>query len=157
MPWFEGSRGRIHHDTWLPDGDVRSVLVFLHGFGEHLGLYDVFARRLTADGHAVHALDCAGHGRSDGERGLMTWDAYAEDALTLVRVAAEQHPEAPITLAGHSGGRARCVPRGAAPPRAWSTPWCSAPARCDRSSGRTRRWPPTATRPRTRGSTPPRC
>ena len=104
MPWFEGSRGGIHHDTWLPEGDVRSVVVFLHGFGEHLGLYDAFARRLTADGQAVHALDCAGHGRSDGERGLITWDAYAEDALTLVGIAARRHPGVPLVLAGHSAG-----------------------------------------------------
>ena len=95
MPWFEGSRGDVHHDSWLPAGEVRSVVVFLHGFGEHLGLYDAFARRLTADGHAVHALDCVGHGRSDGERGLITWDAYAEDALTLVGIAARRHPGVP--------------------------------------------------------------
>lgn len=28
MPFFDGSRGRIHHDAWLPDGDVRAVVVF---------------------------------------------------------------------------------------------------------------------------------
>ena len=104
MPWFEGSRGHIHHHAWLPEGDVRSAVVFLHGFGEHLGLYDAFARRLVADGHAVHALDCVGHGRSDGERGEMLWEAYVPDALSLVRIAAEQHPGAPLTVAGHSGG-----------------------------------------------------
>jgi len=104
MPWFDGSRGRVHHDAWLPDGEVRSVVVFLHGFGEHLGLYDVFARRLTADGHAVHALDCVGHGRSDGERGEMIWEAYVPDALALLRIATDRHPGVPVTLAGHSGG-----------------------------------------------------
>lgn len=104
MPWFDGSRGRVHHDAWLPDGEVRSVVVFLHGFGEHLGLYDAFARRLTADGHAVHALDCVGHGRSDGERGEMIWEAYVPDALALLRIATDRHPGVPVTLAGHSGG-----------------------------------------------------
>ena len=104
MPWFAGSQGRIHHDSWLPDGEARSVVVFLHGFGEHLGLYDAFARRLTADGHAVHALDCMGHGRSDGERGVITYDAYTEDGLSLVRLAAARHPTLPVVLAGHSAG-----------------------------------------------------
>lgn len=104
MPWFDGHHGRIHHDAWLPEGDARSVVVLLHGFGEHLGLYEAFAQRLTGDGHAVHLIDCVGHGRSDGERGLITWDSYAEDATRLVQLAAAAHPGVPLTLAGHSAG-----------------------------------------------------
>ena len=42
----------------------------LHGYAEHLGLYDTLTRRLVADGHAVHAMDAGGHGRSDGERAV---------------------------------------------------------------------------------------
>ena len=58
MPFFDGSRGRIHHQAWLPDGEVRAVAVFCHGgFGEHLGLYEPLGRRLATDGIAVHALD----------------------------------------------------------------------------------------------------
>jgi alpha-beta hydrolase superfamily lysophospholipase len=104
MSRFTGSRGGVHHEVWLPAGEVRSVVVFLHGFGEHLGLYDAFVRRLTTDGHAVHALDCAGHGRSDGPRGEMVWEAYVPDALSLVRIAREAQPGVPLILAGHSGG-----------------------------------------------------
>lgn len=104
MPWFDGARGRVHHDAWLPQNEVRSAVVFLHGFGEHLGLYDAFARRLTADGHAVHALDCAGHGRSDGERGEMIWEAYVPDGLALLHLVRHEHPGVPVILAGHSGG-----------------------------------------------------
>ena len=68
MPYFTGAQGRVHHDTWLPTGEVRSVVILLHGYGEHLGLYDALGHRLSRDGHAVHALDCVGHGRTDGER-----------------------------------------------------------------------------------------
>jgi len=57
MPTFIGSRGRIFHDDWQPDGPVRGAVVLLHGYGEHLGLYEAFARRLIADGLAVHAMD----------------------------------------------------------------------------------------------------
>ncbi|SFL24254.1 alpha/beta fold hydrolase [Geodermatophilus ruber] len=106
MPFFIGSRGRIHHDAWLPDGDVRGIVVFCHGgFGEHLGLYDALARRLTADGMAVHALDAIGHGRSDGERDLfLSWDEYVDDARTLADLARAEHPDRPLVLMGHSGG-----------------------------------------------------
>ena len=106
MPFFDGSRGRIHHEAWLPDDDVRAVAVFCHGgFGEHLGLYEPLGRRLAADGIAVHALDAIGHGRSDGERDLMlTWDDYVDDARTLAELARAQHPDRPLVLMGHSGG-----------------------------------------------------
>ena len=106
MPFFDGSRGRIHHTAWLPDGDVRAVVVFCHGgFGEHLGLYEVLGRRLATDGIAVHALDAVGHGRSDGERDLMpSWDVYVDDARTLAGLAQAQHPGRPLVLEGHSAG-----------------------------------------------------
>jgi acylglycerol lipase len=106
MPFFIGSRGRIHHHAWLPEGDARGIVVFCHGgFGEHLGLYDALARRMTADGIAVHALDAIGHGRSDGERDLLlSWDDYVDDARTLANLARAQHPGRPLVLMGHSGG-----------------------------------------------------
>jgi acylglycerol lipase len=107
MPYFQGSQGRIFHDSWLPDGDVRTAVVFLHGYAEHLGLYDALARRLVADGHAVHAMDAIGHGRSEGERGVIaSWDYYVEDAHQLVSLARDQHPEVPVVVMGHSGGSA---------------------------------------------------
>jgi alpha-beta hydrolase superfamily lysophospholipase len=105
MTYFTGAHGRVHHDAWLPEGEVRSVVVLLHGYGEHLGLYDALGRRLARDGHAVHALDCVGHGRSDGERASVeTWDWYVDDARTLVRLARGLHPGLPVVVVGHSGG-----------------------------------------------------
>ena len=85
MPFFDGSCGRIFHDSWLPDGDVRAVVVLLHGYAEHLGLYDALGRRLAAEGHAVHAMDCVGHGRSDGVRAqVQSWDHYVADARSVL-------------------------------------------------------------------------
>jgi len=105
MPYFDGSRGRVHHEAWLPQGKPRCAVVLLHGYGEHLGLYDALARRLNAGGHGVHAIDCVGHGRTDGERGrLDRWDDYVNDARTMVRIASDRHPGAPVVLVGHSGG-----------------------------------------------------
>jgi acylglycerol lipase len=105
MPFFDGCRGRIHHDSWLPDGQAHTVVVLLHGYAEHLGLYDALGRRLAGHGYAVHAMDCIGHGRSDGERAhVESWDHYVTDARTLVSIAANRHPGAPVVLLGHSGG-----------------------------------------------------
>jgi acylglycerol lipase len=106
MPYFIGARGRIHHHAWLPDGDVRGVAVFCPGgFGEHLGLYDALARRLTAEGVAFCALDAMGHGLSDGERDLtLSWDEYVDDTRTLANLASDRYPDRPLILMGHSGG-----------------------------------------------------
>ncbi|SDE18061.1 Lysophospholipase, alpha-beta hydrolase superfamily [Blastococcus fimeti] len=106
MPYFIGARGRIHHHAWLPDGDVRGVAVFCHGgFGEHLGLYDALARRLTAEGVVFSALDAMGHGHSDGERDLTpSWDEYVDDARTLANLVCARFPARPLVLMGHSAG-----------------------------------------------------
>jgi acylglycerol lipase len=105
MSFFTGSQGRIHHEAWQPDGDVTGIVVFLHGYGEHLGLYEPLARRLTAEGLAFHALDAPGHGRSDGERAVISpWDAYVDAARQLTALARAAHPGRPLVLAGHSAG-----------------------------------------------------
>jgi acylglycerol lipase len=104
MPFFIGSGGRVFHDAWVPDGEVERVVVLLHGYGEHLGLYDALARRLTRDGAAVHALDAVGHGRSDGERAVLDWDVWVDDTRQLANMAADRHPGRPVVLIGHSGG-----------------------------------------------------
>lgn len=105
MSFFTGCRGRIHHDSWLPEGEVRSAVLLLHGYAEHLGLYAPLAGRLAADGHAVHAFDQVGHGRSDGERAVIeSWDILVEDARRLAARIADDHPGVPLTVIGHSGG-----------------------------------------------------
>jgi alpha-beta hydrolase superfamily lysophospholipase len=105
MAFMTGCRGSIHHESWQPDGEVRSAVLLLHGYAEHLGLYTALADRLTSEGHAVHALDEVGHGRSDGERAVIeSWDILVEDARRLATRIVEEHPGVPLTVIGHSGG-----------------------------------------------------
>ena len=119
MPYFDGRRGRIFHDSLVPDGEARCAVIVLHGYGEHLGLYDPLARRLAADGHAVHAMDAVGHGRSDGERAVIaSWDDLVDDARALVGLVRAQHPTAPLVLVGHSGGALAAALLGMRDPRA---------------------------------------
>ncbi|TGR92564.1 alpha/beta fold hydrolase, partial [bacterium M00.F.Ca.ET.191.01.1.1] len=68
MPRFEGASGQVYYRHWAPLKPTAQI-VFLHGYGEHSGLYHRFANSLNARGIGVWALDAIGHGLSDGERG----------------------------------------------------------------------------------------
>ena len=67
--WVEPlSGGAFHYRVWRPP-IIRRLLVVIHGFGEHGGRYDSFARALAEQGICVAAPDLWGHGRSSGKRG----------------------------------------------------------------------------------------
>lgn len=109
---FEGVGGlNIFTRTWRPEGDVRGVVVIVHGFNSHSGQYLWVGEQLAADGLAVYALDLRGRGRSDGERYyVQKIEDYTEDVATLVRTAKSENPGAPVFVLGHSaGGVVSCV------------------------------------------------
>jgi alpha-beta hydrolase superfamily lysophospholipase len=104
--FLRGAGGRrIFWRSWLPDGGAASLVVLVHGAGEHSGRYLHVAARLVSEGHAVYALDHRGHGRSDGPRALIDrMDNAVQDLDSLVVAAASVHPDAPVFLLGHSLG-----------------------------------------------------
>jgi alpha-beta hydrolase superfamily lysophospholipase len=86
-----------------------SVLVLAHGMAEHALRYDRFARALTLAGFTVYALDHRGHGASPGPNGRGDfgdggWGALVADVGQLIAIARAQHPDAVLTLFGHSMG-----------------------------------------------------
>lgn len=104
MAEFDGVIGKVHYRQWTPPGPV-ALVVFFHGLGEHIGSYEPFAAALNKAGIALWAADHAGHGRSEGERVLVTSvDHLLEDARTVVGLARAALPEPPLVLAGHSLG-----------------------------------------------------
>lgn len=105
MPYIQAEHGLIHHHTWTPFAEPRSLVLLLHGLGEHLGLYESLALRLTAADAEVHALDLAGHGHSHGARVLVTdVDALVADAAAVLRQATDRRPGLPVVVVGHSLG-----------------------------------------------------
>jgi len=104
FPAFDGTS--IHHQAWLPDaGDARAVIVLVHGLGEHSGRYGHVAQALVDAGHAVHALDHRGHGKSSGKRAFVKhYDEFLRDLHQFRRMVAAEHPGAPLVLLGHSMG-----------------------------------------------------
>ncbi len=104
MGEFAGRTGKVHFGQSVPV-EPRAVVVFFHGLGEHIGSYEPLAAALNAAGFAFWAHDHAGHGRSEGERVLITSvDDLIADADALLGLARAAHPGLPVVVAGHSLG-----------------------------------------------------
>jgi acylglycerol lipase len=98
---------RLYRQSWLPEDDMRAVVVLAHGAGEHSGRYAHVAARLVDEGYAVCALDHRGHGRSDGPRAYVDRVANAvADLDSLTVLASSEHSGLPVFLLGHSMGGA---------------------------------------------------
>ena len=104
MPFLDHESGRVYYRHWAAE-DPRAAVVFLHGFGEHTGLYHRYGFALNTAGIDLWALDQLGHGLSPGARGQLGTiedsSALAEALTVLVEVA---RPGIPIVAQGHSYG-----------------------------------------------------
>ena len=102
---FEGSEGTIVYRRWDPAGPPRGIVQIVHGYAEHGGRYAHVAAALNQDDLVVYADDHLGHGRSDGERALITdFQHVVEDLHQLSVIATTEHPGLPLFLVGHSMG-----------------------------------------------------
>ena len=96
---------RIVYDTWTPDQPPRGVVVLAHGYAEHARRYDHVVARFADAGLLTYALDHRGHGRSGGKRVYLREMAeFTADFHTLVGIAADEHPDRPRIVLGHSMG-----------------------------------------------------
>ena len=101
---FQGSQEEIALSVW-PNDEPRRIVILVHGYGEHLGRYDHVAEVLTGRGAVVAGPDHVGHGRSGGERVIVTdYDLVVDDLHTVVTTMKERHPGLPLVLVGHSMG-----------------------------------------------------
>ncbi len=90
--------------------EPKAVVLFVHGYCEHSVFYTQAAETLNERGYATYALDHAGHGLSQGERGYVEdIFALASDVLFLAGRLKKKHPHVPLLLYGHSLGGAICI------------------------------------------------
>ena len=103
--FVQGSEGTVFYRRWDAQGSPRRIVQIVHGYAEHGGRYAHVARALTARGAVVYADDHLGHGRSEGERALITdFEHVVEDLHTVSEIARAGHPGIPLILVGHSMG-----------------------------------------------------
>jgi alpha-beta hydrolase superfamily lysophospholipase len=101
---FPGTEAEIAMSVW-PNPAARRIVILAHGYGEHLGRYDHVAEVLVDRGAIVAGPDHVGHGRSGGERVVITdFDRVVDDLHAVVRRVKERHPGLPVVLVGHSMG-----------------------------------------------------
>lgn len=105
MRTIEGIQGDVVVHQWAPVGEPEYLVLLAHGYAEHALRHAELAERLEGDGAVVYAPDHFGHGRSDGERALVT-DAgpLVADFTAVYDLAREEHPGLPVLVLGHSMG-----------------------------------------------------
>lgn len=103
---FKGvSNSCNYYQAWLPSGEVRAVLLVVHGLGEHSGRYMNVVNHLVPRGYAVYALDHVGHGKSEGPREVIErFDDYITPLTTYHNMVKGWQPGKPVFLLGHSMG-----------------------------------------------------
>jgi alpha-beta hydrolase superfamily lysophospholipase len=104
---FQSAEGlELYYRRWLPAVECpRAVVVIVHGFGDHCGLYTNLVNYLVARGYAVYGFDQRGYGRSPGQRGyISSWSEYREDVRAFLRLIEEEEPERACFLLGNSMG-----------------------------------------------------
>jgi alpha-beta hydrolase superfamily lysophospholipase len=89
---------------WTPAAVVLARLLVVHGYAEHSGRYDRFARQLAAAGIQVLSPDLGSHGRSGGERARVERiDDLVADAQRALDRLSSSGGARPFVL-GHSMG-----------------------------------------------------
>ncbi|MCX2928973.1 alpha/beta fold hydrolase [Mycobacterium sp. CVI_P3] len=104
MPFIDHELGRAYYRHWAAL-EPRAAVIFLHGFGEHTGVYHRLGFALNAAGIDLWAVDQFGHGLSPGARGdfgRIEDSSALADSLTAL--AEQATPGIPLVAQGHSYG-----------------------------------------------------
>jgi alpha-beta hydrolase superfamily lysophospholipase len=103
---FKGVRdANLYYQAWLPEGEVKAVLLVVHGLGEHCGRYMNVVNHFVPLGYAVYGFDHIGHGKSEGRREVIErFTDYTDTLAVYCEMVKSWQIEKPIFLLGHSMG-----------------------------------------------------
>jgi alpha-beta hydrolase superfamily lysophospholipase len=95
----------IYYQAWLPEGEVKAVLLVVHGLGEHCGRYMNVVNHFVPLGYAVYGFDHIGHGRSEGLREVVEcFTDYTDTLAIYCEMVKDWQAGKPIFPLGHSMG-----------------------------------------------------
>lgn len=99
---FDGLKLNFIH--WhLPN--PKSVLILIHGIGEHSGRYNYLASKFVNAGINVLSMDYRGHGLAEGKRGhINSYSELLNDVDSFFHEIHAEYQNIPKILYGHSMG-----------------------------------------------------
>ena len=96
---------RLYRHSFIPESDIKAIVVITHGIAEHCERYQKFARKLVKNNFFVELSDLRGHGRSGGARCyIKSFEEYVKDLNTIISEVKKEFPHRKLFLFGHSMG-----------------------------------------------------
>lgn len=88
-----------------PGDNIRAVIIFVHGLGEHIHRYSGWYESLNREGIGFTGVDLPGHGNSDGKRGYIKSFAVTDEMIDILYDSiSNTFPGIPLFLYGNSLG-----------------------------------------------------
>ena len=114
--WLQGPQStNFYTRTYTPSEDApqaTAVVIYIHGFAEHIGRYAHFHPKLAERGVIVFTFDQRGFGKTvfdeDGHKspdsayGKTSWTDQIADIAWAIDHVKEKYPALPLFLVGHS-------------------------------------------------------
>lgn len=103
--WKTADGLKIHALESRPEGDVKGLVLFVHGMGEYINRYASIMGSLAQKGIASLGMDHRGHGQSEGKKGhVPDYETFMKDLDSLVEEGKKRFGEVPVIMYGHSLG-----------------------------------------------------
>lgn len=102
----------LYGGRFTPAGEIKAVVIIIHGMSEHRLYYDPLARFLAENGYLCVNYDQRGHGDTAGKAGeelghISDIDNFAtlvKDAGAVAKALRAEFPDKPLYMFGHSLG-----------------------------------------------------
>ena len=103
---FKGDKGlNLFYQCWLPDANLKAVLLIVPGLAEHSGRYANLVNYFVPRAYAICSLDTQGHGKSEGLRCYIDrFSDYIDDIKIFFDIVHRKYGDRKIFLVGHSMG-----------------------------------------------------
>ena len=109
--WLPGYDGHQFYTRTYGATFPRAVVLFVHGFAEHIGRYELAHQKYPPRSVTVFAFDLRGYGRTaldaahkskDAAYGKTNWAWQLRDIEFFAQHLAQAYPGTPLYLMGHS-------------------------------------------------------
>ncbi len=90
---------------WIPEGEIKAIVVVIHGVGEHVKRYAHVAEAFCERGYAMIGFDLRGHGELGGPRGhARNLKVLFDDVDQFFAQVEDLYPGIPLFIYAHSLG-----------------------------------------------------